>query len=257
MALLDAREVGDRLGLSARLVSWLACGEESLAPVLPNDDMASAWLASLEVPLDSRREILATRPDPVADPEIWWVIKRVYTDLVGSLGSGVFDGWPSLPIHGTARVRHLYIWAFLAALPNVRRYHIQRAIPAAIGWDALRSLGSAVTDSRRLFGKSGLLFDLWVQPLAFRGVHYRIGRLGYDVLGSCDGDTDGTDLNVHISGGGPLIPDECDASFAAALDFFRKHFPERPVRRFIPTFSECDSRGGFPGADESESLVQT
>lgn len=29
------------------------------------------------------------------------------------------------------------------------------------------------------------------------------------------------------------------------------------LRQVIPTFSECDSRGGFPAADESESLLQT
>jgi hypothetical protein len=240
MGAIEANFVGERLGLSARAVDWLRglpSPSESKRPMLPDDDTARAWLTELAVERGAWPEILTTRPDPAGSPELWWVLERVYHDLVSNIGSGTgFAGWPNLPVNGTATVRHLYIWVFLAALGVVRRYHSGRGIPDEVSWASLRSVGRAVTDSRAMFGTSGLLFDLWVQPLAFRGVHYQLGRLAFDLGGTVAAHPDGIDLAVHIAGGEPLKPDECDQSFADALGFFGRHFPERPVRGF-----ECHS----------------
>ena len=236
MCILHANIVGERLGLSARMIDWLdqrTSPAGTLPPVLPDDDAARSYLAELDIGPDSWQEILATRPDTEAHPELWWVIERAYHDLVGNLGNcQSFRGWPSLPVSGSAQLRHLYVWVFLAAVPIVRRYHAEHGIPDTVSWGSLRSVGHAVRESRALFGTSGLLFDLWVQPLAFRGVHYSLGRLAYDLGGSAGSHFDGVDLSVHIGGGRPLRPIECDESFEQAIDFFREHFPERPVRGF-------------------------
>jgi len=39
-------------------------------------------------------------------------------------------------------------------------------------------------------------------------------------------------LNIHIPGGGPMDHDLCGQSFRTALDFFPRHFPERPFVAF-------------------------
>ncbi|MFB3882406.1 MAG: acyltransferase domain-containing protein [Armatimonadota bacterium] len=39
-------------------------------------------------------------------------------------------------------------------------------------------------------------------------------------------------LNIHIPGGGPLAHDLCGDSIRQALDFFPRHFPERPFAAF-------------------------
>ncbi|GLQ57081.1 acyltransferase domain-containing protein [Devosia nitrariae] len=232
MSALDAEIVGERLGLTAGLLEWLRARPlpaGSPSPVLPDDETVCSYLAALAVEVEAWSEILTTRPDPASSPELWWALERVYHDLVSNLGNGAaFAGWPNLPVDGTAPVRHLYIWTFLAAVPDVRQYHAGHGIPDEISWATLRSLGQAVTDSRA----SGLLFALWVQPLAFRGVHYRIGRLAYDLGGTKVPHLDGADLAVHIGAGQPLEPHDCDQSFAQAAAFFRRHFPRRPVRRF-------------------------
>lgn len=233
---LDVQIVGERLGLTAGVLEWLRArpvptASPSLA--LPDNDTVCSHLSALAVEADAWPEILATRPDPTANPDLWWALERIYHDLAGNLGNGAgFAGWPNLPVDGTAPVRHLYIWAFLAAVPVVRQYHAEHGIPDEISRASLSTVGQAVTASRAMFGASGLLFALWVQPLAFRGVHYRIGRLAYDLGGTRGPQPDGVDVAVHIASGQPLEPHACDRSFEQALAFFRRHFPERPVRRF-------------------------
>lgn len=39
-------------------------------------------------------------------------------------------------------------------------------------------------------------------------------------------------LNVHMPGGGPLAHDACGESFRRAVEFFPRHFPERPFTGF-------------------------
>jgi hypothetical protein len=110
----------------------------------------------------------------------------------------------------------LYVWAFLAALPDVLRYHAARGIPEDVSWPTLADLGRSVEDTRRRTGAPG--FDhAWWLTLHFRGGLYRLGRLQFN--------RSRTGLGVHIPRDGSLAPKACDASFARAREFFPRHFP--------------------------------
>jgi hypothetical protein len=162
-------------------------------------------------------------------------MQRACADVIDNMGTGKnFVGWPALPQEGDAMLRHVYIWAMVTALPSVRRFHEARSISDEISWRALSTLGTAVRESATVFGKSGLLFGLWVPPLAFRGVHYPLGRLSFDIAGNSDGRSpDVVELFVHVPGGAKLEPTECDRSFVMARKFMRTHFPYCRVDRLV------------------------
>ncbi len=239
---LSSAQVQDKLGLSDEVMHWLLTAEQSEAlrnPVLPDDAKAAQLLERLDVNAADRADTLAARPDPEAQPELWWVLCRSYGVMFADMGRGEpvtgFKGWPGLPASLGALGRHLYVWLFLAVLPDVRRFHAERGIPDDISWDTLTVLGRAMDEVRTLTGLSGLgALGQWGVPIRFRGADYQLGRLSFNrgefsVLGR----THGHVLNVHIPPFGRLDSDACDDSFAQARSFFPRHFPEEPVAFFV------------------------
>jgi hypothetical protein len=226
---LDAAEIQHRLDLPDETTAWLGRLERpagSHRPVLPDEREAAQLLERLGVQPADRAETLAARPDPATHPELWWVLDRAYHAQLAEMGHlppEGFPGWPGMPTSTGALGRHLYVWVFLATLPDVRRYHADRGIPDEISWASLAFLGRAMTGQRRVFGKSGL-YGEWSLPLIFRGASYYLGRLMFD--------RGAGGLNVHIPEGGPLDPAACEESFDRARAFFPRHFPEEPVTAF-------------------------
>lgn len=210
-------------------MEWLERPDHGMGrhwPVLPGDGETADLLERLGVEPADRAETLAARPDLDRHPEFWWVLDRAYNALLADMGcakDGDYAGWPAMPAATGALGRHLYVWVFLAVLPEVRRYHAGRGIPDAISWASLAFLGRSMTGQRRIFGESGLHAE-WCLPLIFRGASYQLGRLLFD--------RGGGGLNVHIPEGGSLDPAACDASFDRAREFFPRHFPEEPVTDF-------------------------
>jgi hypothetical protein len=129
---------------------------------------------------------------------------------------------------------HLYVWLYLAVLPETLRYHAERGVDHRRSWDTLSSLGPMMAEHRSVHGLGGIgRFEQWCPPLKFRGAAYRLGRLDYDrAHGECPDGTTGILLNVHIPSGGPLSPDACDESLDLARKFFMRHFPDEPVSHF-------------------------
>ncbi len=238
---LNAAEVRSRLALPAHMLEWLERIERPAAartPVLPDDAEAERLLGRLGVESVDRDSTLAARPNPHDHPELWWVLERVYHHLLAKMGCGVpiegFEGWPPLPVSTGAVGRHLYVWLYLAVLPEARRYQASREIPEDVTWVSLDGLGRGMRAHRAVTGEGGLgLFRLWSPPLQLRGAEYRLGLLGFNRgavsmgNGAC-----GYVLGVHIPEGGKLEPDACEESFAAAREFFPRHFPEEPVSFF-------------------------
>lgn len=219
---------------------WLLSVEQPGAPQTPRLPADAALLLErLGVNAADRADTLAARPDPEAQPELWWVLCRIYWDMLANMGRGEpvtgFKGWPGLPASLGAPGRHLYVWLFLAVLPDVRRFHLERGIPDDISWDTLTVLGRAMDEVRTLTGLSGLSsVGQWGVPIRFRGADYQLGRLSFNrgefsVLGR----TNSHVLNVHIPPLGRLDASACDDSFAQARAFFLRHFPEEPVAFFI------------------------
>lgn len=237
---LDADEVQRRLGLPERTATWLrSIGRppDAPGPVLPDDAKTSELLSRLGVA--DAADTLVARPDPRADSELWWVLDRIYQQMVATMGDPAprdgFFGWPPISSERDPAARHLYVWLFLAILPLVRRYHAEHGVPDDVSWESLACLGSAMAAARQLSGRSGL-DGVWSPPLAFRGALYPLGRLTFERIEPV---MDGADfpplppdtcaIGTHIPGGMPLEPRACDESFTLAREFVTRNFSDRPA----------------------------
>jgi len=235
---MDAAQVQRQLDLSDRMTTWLRNVHrpaDAPGPVLPPSPEAAQLLGRLGVDPGDADDTVGARPDPIAHPALWWVLDRAYDDMLNHMGTPApedgFGGWPALPADAGPVGRHLYVWLFLATLPQVRQYHIERGIPDDISWGILADLGTSMRGDRMLTGMSGLNVQ-WVLPLIFRGVFYRLGRLAFNSTTCATGQplrTGEIALNTHIPDDDRLYPAACDESFATAREFFPRHFPERPV----------------------------
>ena len=173
-------DVQTRLGLPAQTAAWLErLNQPGYAArlALPDDDEATRLLEQLGVDPADRAATLAARPDPVAHPALWWILDRLYRELLATMGRPVSDaehgaGWPSLPTTTGALGQHLHVWAFLAILPHVRGYHAEQRVPDAVSQQSLADLGGAMAAHRQTSGTSGL-GATWALPLIFRGAFYK------------------------------------------------------------------------------------
>lgn len=226
----SAIDVQRRLNLHESLMSVLdgvAPPVGASGPQLPDDDEAHAVLERMGVDPSALAETLAARPDPIAHPDLWWVLDRAYYAIIADMGRNqdeAFVGWPPLPVSTGALGRHLYVWLFLALTPHLLRYHAARSIPADVSWATLRGVGEQMVGQRRVFGESGLYW-LWALLLVYRGALYRLGRL---VFNRGDGV-----LHVHIPEGDGFTPAACEAAFHQARRFFLRHYPDEPIERFV------------------------
>jgi hypothetical protein len=239
---LSPTEVQQELTLSDEMMRWLAHIESpatSRDPVLPDDAEATQLMERLDVKLADRAATLAARLDPEAHPALWWILDRAYHDMLANMGCGEpaqrFGAWPALPASTGALGMHLYVWLFLAVLPEVRRFHAERGISDAVSWTSLAVLGRVMDSHRSMTGVSGLgLWSQWGLPLRFRGADYQLGRLSFNRgVVAFFYHSYAQVLHVHIPPLGSLDPAACDEAFALAREFFPRHFPDEPVSFFV------------------------
>jgi len=242
---LDAATIQERLGLSEENLPWLQELEALGAPPetirLPAPDEALEILARVDAPDDQVAEAVAAIADIEREPTLHWLVERCHHLLVQNMGR--FDqlrSWPALPASFGVSGRFVYVWAFLATIPAVRDYHQSRGIPDDIAWATLADLGRNMGIQKRTYGVGGLGTTNWI-TLHFRGAIYELGRLQYNrsrIWHSAEAleglgvpfRTGDASLGVHIPESGPMTPEACDASFAAAPAFFARHFPEDSPR---------------------------
>jgi hypothetical protein len=252
---LTAEEVAAALGLGRAYHGWL----EDLAsqpPVadpatLPEPAQAGDWLRRLGCDEATVADTVATLFSPDSDPARQWLLERCRRRLLATMGEPAADRgqWPQLPpALGTAGgCFHLHV--FLATMGDTLSWHAARNIPEAVSWSTLADLGRH-TDRRRLMTGSSGIDEPWWMTLHLRAILYELGRLQYVTfrLGSGpeqpmpwidestayalgDGFRPGDDtLGVHIPGGSPLRPVDCEESMRAASSFFDAYFPV-PRRR--------------------------
>jgi GNAT-like C-terminal domain/N-acyltransferase N-terminal domain len=239
---ISASNVQRNLGLSDEMMLWLERIEQPdalPAPQLPGDDEAIYLMERLGVEPADQADTLAARLDPDKHPELWWVFERIYHEMLANMGRGEpvegFKGWPEFPASTGTLGMHLYVWLFLAVVPEVRRFHAARGIPDEISWGSLDRFGQGLSIHRAMNGVSGLgLWAQWGNPMCFRGADYQLGRLSFNrgelsFLGRARTHV----LNVHVPPFGPVDADACDESLALAREFFPRHFPEEPVTFFV------------------------
>ncbi len=230
MERLDASTIHAQLCLSDRFRAWLdqiAGSDPADELVLPDDASADSILLNFGVGEQDRGSCLAGRPDPERHPVLWWVLRHAYRELVTKMGrnlaGGSYSGWPSLPDSWGTVGQQLYVWVFLALVPDVQHFYRERGIPSDVSHSSLSTLGEEVSTWRQISGHPGIN-GTWMLPLIFQGASYRLGRHMFDRYGSS--------LNVHIPAGESLDPAVSQASFEWAREFFPRHFPEDAIETF-------------------------
>lgn len=165
--------------------------------------------------------------------------QRAVLELAGTIHAGVgttdfrlLPPDPDLDLAG----KFAGALACLACVPALRRWHRGRGIPANITWDTLADLPRNAGIYARMAGAPGFSEANWLS-LHLRGLLYELGRLQFARTTDGLGDAaavpfDGREpvLGVHIPESGPMTDAACDASFAAARDFFPRHFPRERYR---------------------------
>ena len=207
---------------------------------LPDRTYLPAIFERLAIAEDDQQEILAAWPSPATDSEVWRSLERAYQTLVDDLGGIVPLDLPGPSADSTPMRRYFFVYVYLAALADVRRFHRERRIPDNISWATLADLGRNLVRDRLLLGDGGLRTSGWL-TLHFRGSLYQLGRLQFNRMNVraaqvADAFREGEPaLGVHIPESGPLTPEACDDSLAQAGSFFARHFPETPTHLAICT----------------------
>jgi hypothetical protein len=202
---------------------------------LPDRTSLPAIFERLAIDEQDRREILAAWPSPETDPATWRSLGGTYDALVSDLGGSELLDLPRPAVESTLLGRYFFVYVYLAALADVRRFHTRRRISDEISWATLSDLGRNLKRDRLLLGDGGLRTSRWL-TLHFRGSIYQLGRLQFNRMNAraahvADSFRDGEPtLGIHIPESGPLTPEACDDSFAQARRFFPRHFPETPTR---------------------------
>ncbi len=207
---------------------------------LPDRTYLPAVFEHLAISHEDQQEILAAWPSPDSDPETWDALRRAYATLVKDLGGFAPIDLPGPAVETTPVARYFFVYVYLAALADVRRFHAQRGIPDEISWATLSDLGRNLKRDRLLLGDGGLRTSGWL-TLHFRGAIYQLGRLQFNRMTVraahvADAFREGDSaIGVHIPESGPLTPAACEDSLAQASTFFARYFPETPTRLAICT----------------------
>src|SRR5262245_64745455 len=155
-------------------------------------------------------------PDsPLWTPELRWLLDRTIALVRADLGG---HGWlppgPDLPRERGPAWRHLYVYAYLALVDVVTRYHRDHGIADAVSWATLADLGRNLAIDRRMHREGWPVMQSWL-TLHARGGVYELGRLQYQ-----RGDTG---IGVHIFEAGPPAPEAVAASLDQARAVFPRH----------------------------------
>ena len=202
---------------------------------LPDRTYLPTIFDRLAIDEQDRDETLAAWPSPETDPETWRSLESAYATLVSDLGGSELLDLPRPTVESTQLGRYFFVYVYLAALADVRRFHTQRGVPDDISWATLSDLGRNLRRDRSLLGDGGLRTSRWL-TLHFRGAIYQLGRLQFNRMNVraarlADAFHEGEPaLGIHIPESGPLTPEACDDSLAQAQPFFTGHFPETPTR---------------------------
>ncbi|WP_459800169.1 acyltransferase domain-containing protein [Herbidospora sp. RD11066] len=225
---MDLDEIATRLGVPVEDVDRVhrLAGDLPSAPPPARED-APALLDRLAVRPDDAAEILEGWPDPDSPlwtPELRWLLDRSTALVRADLGGHLWlPPGPELPRDRGPAWRHLYVYAYLALLDIVTRYHRAHGVPDDVSWRSLADLGRNLAVDRRMNREGWPVMQAWL-TLHARGAIYELGRLQFH--------RGGTSLDLHIPESGPMTPAAIDASLNRARAFFPRHFPGETYTAF-------------------------
>jgi GNAT-like C-terminal domain/N-acyltransferase N-terminal domain len=245
--------VMNRLGLDDKYDAWLERLQE-IGPAqvtLSSGGEATSLLQRLGVTEPDLSAIADALPSPDSDPELWWLLERAVNQVRRDVGQwdAPIGPRPGLPAELGVTGRCFWIFVYLAAVDDVRRWHQQRGVPDDVSWRTLGDLGRHIRNYRERTGEVGFDSQFWLTA-PFRGALYELGRLQfnpYHLLSGPAGPLFWYDdaeqerlgegyrkgdpaLGTHVPEIGPLTPESVDESFAAVRPFFSAHFPEHGFR---------------------------
>ena len=220
---------------------------ESLGPptkpvTIPSADEVRDLLTLLGAPEEDIPDVIEALPLIVDNPEVVWLLERHVNFLdryTGVVGRGI--RFVEIPSELGPLSRFFYLYVYMSAFPNVRRYHASLGIPDDASLEILSDLGRNMRVNRKRTGFSGLAAPWWCM-LHFRGVIYQFGRIQFEraILGeelsesikAAGFEAEATDLtlSLHIPDFmGPFPPEVIDESITRAKAFFAQYFPDQPT----------------------------
>lgn len=205
---------------------------------MPRGSELALRLTDLTVPYQAIAELLAVA-DRLDDEQRTFIEDCRSTVLAAR---GTRSGMVVLPKPpgpaDSAFSRFGFVLMYAAMLPDVRRFHVQLGVDAAVSWATLADLGRNMYVYEKRFGVIGFDEQEWLS-LHFSGQLYQLGRFQFQVgtlgkrtaagirstgLQVLAGEPT---LSLHIPRFlGSLSAAECDASLAIARLFFGERFPD-------------------------------
>lgn len=149
-------------------------------------------------------------------------------------------GWPGLASGRDVVDRWGWVVLHAAALPGLLRWYAEHGIDPDTAAATVADVGAQVAAYRRITGTGGVSTQRWLTLVA-SGRLLRVGRLQLEVrrldaelAGAAGLPTGSGALAVHVPAtGGPLAPDACDASFAAAPAMLARLHPGLDPQAFV------------------------
>jgi len=210
---------------------------------LPGPGRLGTLLARLGFAQRDAIAVLANLPRQEQQPELWDLLQDAHRRLAARIGvPGSVDLIPP-EVQRFGPAGDLFgVYLLLSILPDTLAWHRARGIPEEVTWRTLSDLGRQVDTFYRFNGRIGFDEEAWISR-HFRCLLFQLGRLQFerwrlpdDWPHLADGIGPGAEaLNIHIPEAGPLRPEECDQSLAAALPFFDRYFPGHGYRAGVCT----------------------
>lgn len=232
-------DLAARLGMPPAAQNRLALMPVGSDLRLPSDAEAKSLLQFCSVGELDQAAMLQARPNPVRDPDWWWLLRgavaELRTRMDRPLAADGYTSWPTVPEEAGPVGMFLYAWALLAVVPDLINVHRRRGIPEQTTRRAVLDLGGVMNSHYEVTGRRGVgLFPLWGPPQVFCGTDLNIGRHSFTRAEMAFGDGPaGFVLQVHIPPIGPLVEEESAASMDQALTFFARHYPEEPIAALV------------------------
>lgn len=245
----------DFRGCDPALSAWLddlGTRDDDDLPLL-DPDILAARLERCDVDPEDRAETVGLLPRLAEAAELRWLGGRVRGVLLDALAASdptATRPWPQLPDEYGSLGRHLPVFVYCSMLEELEEWYDCRGIDRSVLEATLADVGEKLRTYRQRRGCGGLDRQRWLW-LHFTGRLFRLGRLQFEravlpepLVGGPAGH-DGSEagprtgdpvLSVHISEGGSLAADACEASFDAAGPFFDRYFPQEGAR-----FATCQS----------------